>query len=241
MKKVERHQIKRDELVTALEKAGDYFALHGRRVLLIAGAVVVAGVVGLGVRHWLAGRETAALYLVGEVIRAHRAPLVMSPEAVQQASPGSPTFATPEERDARILVLAEEVLSGYSFTRSVPKALYYKGLALAELKRDEEAEASFAEFLRRYPKDFLAPLARYRMAQLLEARGRQAEALVHFQALLGGPRSLFPEEEGLLGVARCQEALGNREEALKAYRRIVDDHPDSEYRFEADRKIEDLS
>jgi TolA-binding protein len=241
MKKVERHQIKRDELVTVLERAGDYFAIHSRRVLLIAGAVVLAAVGGLGARAWLASREARALELVGEVIRVHHAPILMSPEAAPEASPGTPTFATSKERDEKVLALADEVLARYSFTRSMPKALYYRGLALSGLRRDEEAEAAFAEFLRRYPGDFLAPLVRYRLARGLEARGQQAEALVHFQALLDDSRSLFPREEGLLGVARCQEALGNRDEALKAYRKIVDDHPDSEYRFEADRKIEELS
>lgn len=241
MKRVERHQIKRDELVTALEMAGGYFATHGRRVLLIAGVVVLAAGGGLGVRAWLAAREARALDLVGEVIRVHHAPLLMSPDAEPEGSMGSPIFATEEERDEKVLALAEEVLARYSFTRSTPKALYYKGLALAGLKRDAEAETALAEFLRRYPKDFLAPLVRYRLARLLEARGEQAEALVHFQSLLEDSRSLFPAEEGLLGVARCHEALGNRDEALKAYRKIVDDHPDSEYRFEADRKIEDLT
>jgi len=44
-----------------------------------------------------------------------------------------------------------------------------------------------------------------------------------------------------LGMARCQEALGRKDEALKIYRRILSEFPVSEYADEARAKVEQLS
>jgi TolA-binding protein len=41
-------------------------------------------------------------------------------------------------------------------------------------------------------------------------------------------------------VARCQEALGEKEEARQTYRRSLADFPDSDYQLEARRRLEEL-
>jgi TolA-binding protein len=239
MRKDERHQIKRDELVTLIERTSDWVALNRRLIGLAAAGLALALVAALGARSFMASRSAAASFLVGEMIQTHRAPVTASLEDLPEAG-GVRTYGTVEERDARVLEIAESILARYGRTSSAPKARYYKGLALAGLRRDDEARAAFEDFLRRHPRDFLAPWARHHLGRMLEAGGRPGEALIHYQALADDARGIFPREEGLLGVARCQEALGQKEEALKVYRRIVADFPDSDYQFEARRKVEEL-
>ena len=43
----------------------------------------------------------------------------------------------------------------------------------------------------------------------------------------------MPPEEGLLGAARCQEALGQKDAAAQSYKSLIDKYPDSEYAAEA--------
>lgn len=239
MRKEERHQIKRDELVTLLERMMLYVDANQKRVAILAGVLVLAGIGGLGVRSWTSSRASSSSFLVGEMIQTYRAPITASLEDLPQAV-GVRSFGSAEERDAKVLEFSDAILARYGRTAAAPKARYYRGLALSGLGRGDEARAAFQELLDRHPRDFLAPLARLQQARLLEASGRPAEALVHFQALVEDVRGVFPREEGLLGVARCQEAMGRAADALETYRRIMAEFPDSDYQFEARRKVEDL-
>ena len=241
MKKAERHQIKRDELVTVFERGTVYIEHNARRIGAWAAAVGLVAVVSLGARYLISGREDSAALLLGQIIQAHHAPVAASLESLQEAVPGGQTFASTEAKDQKILQLADEILSRYSSSHSAPGALYYKGLALSSMKKQDGAVKALQELVSRYPGDFLAPMARYQLARLREAQGDPSEALAQYQALAEDARSLFPKEESLMGVARCQEALGRKDEALKTYRKIVSDFPDSDYQFEAKKKVEELS
>ncbi|MFQ5876082.1 MAG: tol-pal system YbgF family protein [Acidobacteriota bacterium] len=242
MKKSERHQIKRNDLATVLEGAVSFFEEHRRAVLVAAAAVVIAAISALAVTHRLRSRQEEASVRLAELIRMRRAPIALSLDPQQRPVPGLPTFATVRERDLRVIELADAILEEYGSTRAAPKALYYRSIALADLERYEEAVASWDRFLREHPRDFLAPLARYNLGRVLEAQGSPGEALLHYQALADDARAgLFPTEEGLLGIARCQEALGEREAALETYRRVLDEFPGSEYQVEARRKVDELS
>ena len=241
MRKDERHQIKRDDLATVLESAVFYVQDNARRVGLAVAGVLVLAAVGLGLSGWMSSRNEQASTLLGDLIRTYRAPVAISLEKLQEAPAGVQTFATPEERDGRVVELAEAILAEYGGTKAAPKALYYKGVSLTNLKRYDEAARALEDFLKKYPGDFVAPLARFELARAREAQGRHGDALLLYQVLAEDARGLFPKEEGLLGVGRCQEALGNTQEALKAYRRILNDYPDSEYQYDARRKVDELS
>ena len=241
MKKSERHQIKRDDLVTAIERGTFYVEHHARRLIIAAGAVVVLAAAVFGGRLWWTGREAKASFLLGEIIHAYRATVSTTLDSLQQATPGSRTYATVEEKNLAVVKLADEILTRYGSTASAPKALYYKGLALSEMKKSDEAGKILEDLLARYPGDFLAPMARYELARLKESRGNPSEALIQYQALAEDAQSFFPKEEGLMGVARCQETLGRKSDALKTYQKIVSDFPDSDYQFEAKKKVDELS
>jgi TolA-binding protein len=241
MKKSERHLMKRDELMTVFERSTLYVEEHARTVALVAGGVALLAIGGLAVRSWMATSEEEASFLLGQIVQTYRAPVAASLESLQQAVPGTKTYTTTEERDQRLLELSGEVLSRYGSSHAAPKALYYRGLALTGLKKPDEAAKSLQDLVTRYPDDFLAPMARFQLGRVREQEGNAAEALIQYQALAEDAQGIFPKEEGLMGVARCQEALGRKDDAIKTYRKIVSEFPDSDYQFEARKKIEDLS
>ena len=241
MKKTERHQIKRDELVTVIEKGTFYVGHHVRRIVIVSVGLVALAAGAFGGWVWRSGQEDKASFLLGEIIQTYRAPVSVSLDALQQSTPGSRTFSSTEEKDLEVVKLADEVLGRYGSSHAAPKAMYYKGLALSELKRTEEAGKALQDLLSTYPGDFLAPLARYELARLKEAHGNPSEALIQYQTLAEDAQGFFPKEEGLMGVARCQEALGRKSDALKTYQKIVSEFPNSDYQFEAKKKVEELS
>jgi TolA-binding protein len=241
MKTSERHRIKRNDLATVLEGAVFFVEENVRSLVIAASAIllIAAGIYGLN--RWSKSQEATASYMLGELLRIHRAPVALSLESIQDAPAGVPTFTTTEERAGRIVDLADEILSGYGSTRAAPKALYYKGVALSDMARYGDAATALNRLLYEYSEDFLAPMARFKLGWVLEAQGNPGEALTHFQTIAEDTTGLFPREEGLLGVARCLEQLGDRDQALKTYNRVVNEFPGSEYTTEARRKVDELS
>ena len=240
MKTSERHRIKRNELATLLERAAFAAEENLRPIAIGAAAVFVLAAGAYGWTRWSGSREAEAAYRLGEILRVRNAPIALSPEAMN-APAGTQAFATVEEREGWVIDLADGILEEYGSSASAPRAMYYKALALSELARYDEAVTSLETLLRDSPDDFVAPHARFKLGTILQIQGRPGEALIHFQTLAEDVRSLFPREEGLLGVARCHEQLGQKDEALQTYRRVLNEFPASEYFSEARRKIDELS
>lgn len=240
MKKSERHRVKRDELFTVFERVTLYVEENLRQVGLVAALGLVALLGTLGVMTWMENRAENASFLLGQLIQTYRAPLALSQEA-QQAPAGVITYATAEERAEKVIEQANDILARFGSSRMTPKALYYKALALAGEKKYDDTAKVLDELLARYPRGLLAPMARYELARVREEQGNPREALIHFQALADDAATFFPKEESLMGVARCQEELGNRDEALKIYRKILSDFPNSDYQGEIKSKVDQLS
>ena len=240
MNKNERHRVKRDELVTVFERTTFYVEGHLRQVGWIAAAVAACILGAYGVSSWMQNREQAASFLLGSLIQTYRAPVAFAQD--ESAAPaGVTTYSTAEERDAKVVEQADRLLARYGSSRAAPKALYYKALALSGQNKHDEAAKALDEFLRRYPDDFLSPMARYQFGRVRQTQGSPAEALIQFQALVEDSRGFFPREEALLAVGQCQEAMGKKSEALATYKKIVSDFPNSEYEAEAKSRIADLS
>jgi hypothetical protein len=233
MKKEERHQIKRDDLATVLERASDFAGEHFRGVLAGATAVVVIVLAVAGGRAWWNAREAAQARQLGEVIETYNAPITASLEDLQAARPGVASFTSLEERDRKVLELADAILKNGGSGVAGAGALFYRGIALAETGQTDEAVKAFKDVIARYPGEIFGPMARLRLARLHEGRGEHAEALALFQAIADDASGLLPPEEGILGMARCQEALGRKDDADRLYQRIVSEFPDSDYVSEA--------
>lgn len=240
MKTSERHRIKRNELATFLEYAVFTVEENLKPIAIGVAAVLVLAVGTYGWTRWSGSREAEAAYRFGAILRIRDTPIALSPEAIN-APAGTQVFATIEEREGRVIDLADGILEEYGSSASAPRAMYYKALALSNLGRYDEVATSLETLLHDYPDDFVAPHARFKLGTVLQIQGRPGEALIHFQMLAEDVRSLFPREEGLLGVARCHEQLGQKNEAVRTYQRVLTEFPGSEYFAEARRRIDELS
>jgi tetratricopeptide (TPR) repeat protein len=72
----------------------------------------------------------------------------------------------------------------------------------------------------------LRPLAAQSLGYAYEAKGDLAKALENFLKNADGETGVF-QEEGLLGAARCYEALNQKPKALEAYQKALAKNPKS--------------
>jgi TolA-binding protein len=236
MKKEERHQIKRNDLASVMETAADYVGENRRTVTLMAGIALAVVVLGFAGRSWWAARQGEGARRVGDLITAANASIVATVEDLQANRTGSMTFTSVEERARKVVDLADEVLKKGGPGSANLTAQLYKGSALADLGKPDDAAKALEDVVRQDPSGLLGGSARLRLARLREAQGRPADALTLYQQIAADGSGVMPPEEGLLGAARCQEALGQKDAAAASYKSLLDKYPDSEYAAEARTK-----
>ena len=232
MRKEERHQIKRNDLASAMETAADYVSDNSKSVLLMAGILVGVVVLGFAGRSWYAARQGETSRRLGELIATANGSIVATIDELGNARAGVPTFTSVEERAHKVVEIADQILKSGSGGTALSAQLY-KGSALADLGKMDEAAAALEDALRQDPRGIVGGAARLRLARLREAQGRPADALTLYEQIAAEAGGTLPPEEGLLGAARCQEALGQKDAAAASYKSLIDKYPDSEYAAEA--------
>jgi soluble lytic murein transglycosylase len=115
---------------------------------------------------------------------------------------------------------------------------YYSGVALVGLERYVDADAAFAAAAALKPDGALSELLPLRMSDVALARGDARRALETL-ASLNADKANAPEQV-LLQTARAAERAGDRDAALKTYRRIYYDYPLSLEANDAQSGIERL-
>jgi tetratricopeptide (TPR) repeat protein len=198
---------------------------------------VVVALAVFGGRVWWQDRQATQSRLLGELVQTYNSPITASLEDLNAARPGVSSFTSTEERDRKVLELADAILKRGGSGAAGAGALVYRGIALANLGKPDEAEAALRQALESQAGGLFGPMARLRLARLHEAQGKAAEALPLFQAIAEDKAGVIPPEEGLLGMARCNEALGKKDEADQIYKRLVSEFPDSEYASEARDRV----
>lgn len=239
MKREERHQAKRNDLQTLLEEAAHYASVNLKQAVIAGVAILVLLLGAVGVRTWLGNRSATASRMLGELISTYNAPITATIEDLQEARPGVPTFTSIEERDRKVLDLADAILKSGGSTTAQAGALLYRGIAQAEMKQEDAAAASFGEVVERDRGGLFGAMGQLRLARLKEAQGKTDDAIVLYQAIADAKGGILPPEEGLLGLARCKEQQGKKDEAIALYRRVISSYPDSEYAGEARAHVAD--
>jgi tetratricopeptide (TPR) repeat protein len=236
MRKEERHQIKRNDLATAMESAADYVGENRRSVTMMAAVAVGVLLLGFAGRSWWSARQGEGARRVGDLITAANASIIATVDDLGSNRGGGPTFTSTEERSKKVVELADEILKKGGPGSATLTAQLYKGSALADLGKADEAAAVLEAVVKDDPQGLLGGSARLRLARLREAQGRPADALTLYQQIASDASGIMPPEEGLLGAARCQEALGQKDAAAQSYKSLLDKYPDSEYAAEARNK-----
>ena len=106
-------------------------------------------------------------------------------------------------------------------------------------RRFDEAVAEFSEILERAPDSDLADNARYWIGEARYLQRRFRPALAEFTKVLAYPYTEKADDAQLM-IARSYLALGEADQALAAFRKLLQNYPGSEYVDEAREELRQL-
>jgi hypothetical protein len=221
-----REDLKRNELGEALEASVHYAEGHLRTILGIVGGLAAMAIVVWGVWYWRSSRVESANELLGDALRVSGGEVVAS--GAKPDDPLAPTFASEAERDGRARELFERLAASSGPTGAgaaarlwlAERAFAAGDRAGARRRWQEVAEPATGE---------LAAAARLALARLDREEGKGEALAVSLRQELDSGTGALPADVLLAELARTYETLGKAGDAAAAWKRLVDQHPESAY------------
>lgn len=240
MKREHRKQIKRDELVTGMERAVAWVKAHRDevRATLIGVAIVVVG--ALGFTTFRERRQASAEKAFAEAAQIFHAPVAAElPPGADQ--PVRPEFATPAEKYQKAAAAFDGVERRYGSLPAGRRASYYAALCRVEMGEYAEAEKALDKLVADSERSSLeSGLARLALADLYRRRGETDKAVGAYRQLVDDASLPVPRDHVLMSLGSTLEEAHRVKEARASYRRLTEEFPASIFLSEARRRAEDL-
>lgn len=136
--------------------------------------------------------------------------------AAQQAETAAARLAAARDRTA-----LEQIVQDYPRQEVAAQALLRLGDSLYTEGKHAEAGQKYRQFLEQFPTHPLAPSALIGEAFVYEAGGNFQAAHDQFQRVLAGNAQSYVTLPAMMGLARCLEALGRKQEARQKYEELM--------------------
>ena len=203
-----------DEFLGFFEGAKEFVTAHRR--VISAGVVIVCLIIAgvfLWTRHGEQQERHASFLLYQGMIALKEADGLAGDEA--------------RKGYEKALNILKESAEAHGSTRSGRLSLFFVAKCLGRLNRHDEAIQQYEAFLSGNEKNpVYRAMAKQSLGFAYESRKDYEKALACFKEVSAMERS-FLTEEATLAVARVHEAMGQKREALDAYREYLTSHPDS--------------
>ena len=236
MKAGERHHLKTNEFAVRLARGTELVATHRERFILGALAVVVL-IVGIAGYSWYRGNTTGkAEALLGAAMTTYDAPIVPAPTipgAAQQAG----TYPNETARSEAALAAFQKIMVEYPSTSAAVAARYHRACTLMALRRFPEAEKGFEEAAAAAGSSIFAPMSKLGQASVLVASGQIDKAVPMYEALAADRDGPLPVDGVLMQLGKAYAQAGKTAEARTAYKRVVDEFPESTFVGQARQEI----
>jgi len=236
--RLSRKEIKRDELLEAVEKTVGYASSHRRGLVYGVVAVVVLAVVAVGVFFYLESRARKASVALDRAMEVYAAQI--DPDAPRPEDPETPTFADEAARKARARELFAALRKDFSGTDASAVATAFLGRMAADEGKLDEARALWEDAADAVGDRMFSAEIRLNLLKLDIAEGDPGVVAQRLEAMLEQAERPMPEDMILFHLAELREKLGRTDEALAAYQRIVDEFPTSPYTVPAREKVSSL-
>lgn len=232
--------LKQDEFLTTMEKIQQFWEEHRNAILFgVAGAMAVTIVIIVGVFFFKA-REAKAAVALSEALRAYHG-AVLGQQAPARAADDQLQFSSAAQKYQQTISAMDGVIDGYGRTESGRVARLYRAHSLFNLGRYSEALEEYQAFRDASGLGYLSGLALLNMSQCRKLEGDYQAAAAICQELIDSASDLqFPLDTALCAQADCSLESGDREKAASLYRRVVEEFPESAYRFVAEEKLGSL-
>ena len=197
--KLTKRQIKEDPLVTAAFRGKEFWDEHGRTILIVAGALIAALVLGGLI---LNARRQAEERASGSLFRAELSVLQGDYQTASQA--------------------LKELVDNSPGTNAAKRAMLLLGDSYAALANPREAATWYRKALDRAGSDAtMRRAARLGLAAALEDNRQFADAAPYYSDLAKEPQSDNERGRALLGQARCLLAAGQPQKAAEVLQAVL--------------------
>jgi TolA-binding protein len=188
-------------------------------------------------------RSARADDALGQAMAIYDAPVV----PVQAPAPGSPAPVpqpgTYQSEDAKLeaaLPKFIEAADRYPNTQQGIAARYHAAGILARLGRFPDAEKTYQEVVNRAGDSIYGRTARLGLADVQIALGKYDNAISVYTELSRDSSSHIPVDGILMQLGRAYARAGRKEEAVRAFNRIVTEFPESLYAADARREMDEV-
>lgn len=244
MKSSERHKIKENEFAHTVARTRDMVNERPREVATIAIAVLAVALAVGGFFAWKASRDGKANTMLASALAVAEAQVVAPPPAAPgSAPPVQPpgTFRTDRERLEAAVPLWQRAADAYPNSDAGITARYRLAATLAELTRYAEAEQRYQEVVQKTgATSMYRYTARLGVGETQLAQGKGEAAVTTFRDLSTDTNSTLPVDGVLMQLGRAALVAGKNDDAARAFKRVVDEFPQSLYASEAKEKIAGL-
>lgn len=228
MRAHERQHLKRNEFAIRVARITEILATYRDRVILGAVIVAVLVVAGAAYSWWRGNTAEKAGAMLGVAMTIYEAPIVPAP-TVPGATQQVGTYPSQVARDEAALTAFQQIIDAYPSTTAGIAARYHHAASLMALGRFADAERGFQAASDAAGSTVFGPMAKMGLAEVFVASGQFDKGVQIFEALAADRDGMLPVDGVLMQLARAYEKAGKAAEARTAYKRVVDEFPDSLY------------
>ena len=236
MKAQERHHLKQNEVAQTAARVLETFTANRDRIMVISVVVLLVLAIGGGYFYWRKRTNDKAASMRGIAMSVTQSPIVPAPTG-PGATQAPNTYPTDRARQEAALKAFQEVAATYPSTDAGLAAQYHAAGALLSLGRLAEAEKAFADVAARTGSSVYVPMARLGRAEALVGQTKYDDAIKTLTDLSADRDGALPIDGVLMELARTCVKAGKKEEARAAFKRVVDEFPESAYSQDARQQL----
>jgi TolA-binding protein len=244
MKSTERHKLKENEFAYTVARTREMVQQRQREITTLVIVIVAAVLLVGGFFAYRSSRENKATALLASALAVAEAQVVTPPPP----APGSPppvqppgTFRTDRERLEAAVPRLQQAADAYPNTDAGITARYRLASSLAELGRFAEAEQRFQEVVQKTSqKNIYHDTARLGAGEAQLAQGKHDAAIATLKELSSDTNSKLPVDGVLMQLGHAAMVAGRKDEATRAFTRVVDEFPQSMYVSDAKAKLAEI-
>ena len=232
--------VREDKIHWALAGTYDWFSNNARLVLIAVGVVAV-GLGGAFLWQYLSRSNSAKLQIqYGEALEMFSTPVGAAAQPAPDVTPSRYKFATTAERNQKSLAEFQKIAEDSPRSDVGQYAKYYVALIQHQQGQTAQAKKQLEELIADGRQPMIRNLARNLLAQISEGEKNNQQTVTLLKQILDDATPGFPKQNVLMRLGQSYEALGAKDEAVKQYKRIVTEYPNSQESAEAQTKLDAL-
>jgi TolA-binding protein len=244
MKSTDRHKLKENDFAHTVARTRQIVNERPREITTIVVAVLAVVLALGGFFAWKTWRDGQGTTLLASALAVTEAPVVAPPPpAAGSAPPVQPvgTFRTHRERLEAAVPLLQRAADSYPNSDAGITARYRLAGCLAELGRYAEAEQRYQEVMQKAgSKSVYRYTARLGIGEAQLAQNKGDAAVATLRELATDTNSTLPVDGVLMQLGRAALQAGKKDDATRAFTRVVDEFPQSLYTPEAKERLAEI-